>query len=112
MINVIMHPLVAGASLASFFGDETQSIENLSKLEMYGAAYALATLAMAFLANPCKLYKNGSFAMKRLVLRLAFQGPVTYTKETGVRTAQPSVIFGFFGKITSKCEMVQKPLSK
>ena len=62
--------------------------------------------AMTFLANPWKLYKNGSFTMKRLVLRLAFHGPVTYTRETGVRTAQPSVIFGLFEKITSKCEMV------
>jgi len=62
--------------------------------------------AMEFLSGPWKLYESGSFTMKRIVLKLAFKPLIPYTRETGVRTAQPSDIFEFFEKITSKCEMV------
>ncbi len=61
---------------------------------------------MAFLASPWNLYKNGSFAMKRLVLKLAFEGPVAYDYKTGYRTPQVSVIFEFLGEISEKCKMV------
>ena len=63
--------------------------------------------AMAFLANPWKLYQNGTFPIKRLVLKLAFQAPILYHPNTGVRTAQPSPIFTFFEKISQNCEMVR-----
>ncbi|UWR58592.1 recombinase family protein [Phaeobacter inhibens] len=61
---------------------------------------------MEFLASPWKLYESGSFAMKRMVLKLAFKPLIPYTRETGVRTAQPSDIFAIFDKITLECKMV------
>ena len=61
---------------------------------------------MTCLANPYEIYKNENLALKGIALNLAFTGPITYTKETGVRTAQTSVIFRFLENIRGKCEMV------
>ena len=61
--------------------------------------------AMALLPTPWKIYQSGTFTMKPMVLRLAFQSPITYTKKTGVRTAQSSDVFRLLRSITSKCEM-------
>ena len=62
--------------------------------------------AREFLSNPWNLYKNGTYQMKRMVLKLAFKGPITYTRETGVRTAQLTVIFRFIEELSQKIEMV------
>ncbi|MBN7787453.1 recombinase zinc beta ribbon domain-containing protein [Ponticoccus gilvus] len=63
-------------------------------------------LAMGFLSSPWKIYESGSFALKRMALKLAFKGPITYDRETGVRTTQPADIFRFLDGITENCEMV------
>ncbi len=63
--------------------------------------------SLSFLVNPWNLYQNVSFAMKRLVVKLAFSGPLAYDHESGYRTAQPSGIFTFLENITSKCKMVR-----
>ncbi len=63
-------------------------------------------LLKAFLSNPWNLYENGSLALKKTVLRTAFQAPLAYDRKTGFRTPQPSVIFDLFGSFTAKCEMV------
>lgn len=50
-------------------------------------------LATGFLSRLCKTYENGSFALKRMALKLAFNGPITYDRQTGVRNTQPADIF-------------------
>ena len=62
--------------------------------------------ALGFFSNPWNLYQNGSFAVKRLVLKAAFKGPLAYDQKTGHRTAQPTDIFQIFGTDDQKCEMV------
>ncbi len=64
-------------------------------------------LAMAFLANPWNLWEKGPFTLKRLVLRLAFKGPVTFDRENGFRTPQVADIFSLFQPNAQKCEMVR-----
>ena len=63
--------------------------------------------ASLFLSSPWNIYTNGTLTMKRLVLRLAFKGPLAFDKENGFRTPQVSDPFKFFEKLTSKCEMVR-----
>ena len=50
-------------------------------------------LAMTFLASPCKLWGNGSYEHKRIVLRLVFSEPVRFSRKEGVRT--PETTFPF-----------------
>lgn len=40
--------------------------------------------ALTFLASPWNLYKNGSFALKRTVLKLAFAEPLRYSRNEGI----------------------------
>jgi len=63
-------------------------------------------LALSFLSNPWKIWDSGDQAMRKLLLRMAFSGRVSYDRKTGYRTPQVSVIFRFFGDIARKCEMV------
>lgn len=60
---------------------------------------------IAFLSSPWELYKNSSLERKKVILRTAFKGPLLHDRESGFRTTQTSVIFGFFGKFSKKCEM-------
>ena len=64
-------------------------------------------LATAFLANPWKLWESGNISLRRMVLKLAFVQGMPYSRETGVRTPQLSVMFEFLGKFTQKCQMVR-----
>lgn len=63
-------------------------------------------LSMAFLANPWIIWKNGDLTLKKTVLRLVFDKPLAYSKKTGFRTPQTSVIFRFLDDLTEKCKMV------
>ena len=58
-----------------------------------------------YLANPWNIYENGSLEVRKTILKTAFAVPLAYNRENGYRTPQVSVIFEFFEKITSKCEM-------
>ena len=49
--------------------------------------------AMAFLANPCKLWASEHIADKRLVLRLAFSTHLRYFKNEGYRTGENTLPF-------------------
>ena len=56
--------------------------------------------AWTFLSNPWKLWTSDSLEHKRLVLRLAFTGPLAYAKNEGFRTAsiaEPLRVLGLFG---------------
>lgn len=64
-------------------------------------------LSMQFLANPWNIWVNGNLTLKKTVLRMVFKAPLVYDKESGFRTPQPSVIFGFLEDITANCKMVR-----
>jgi len=55
--------------------------------------------AMAFLANPWKLWVSDAYEHKRMVLRMAFQGRIAYCRKEGFRTAaiaEPIRLLGQF----------------
>ncbi|MEZ5814412.1 MAG: hypothetical protein R3E13_06800 [Alphaproteobacteria bacterium] len=57
-------------------------------------------LSMRFLANPYKIWTSGRFDLQRIVLRLAFCGPLSYSCEEGflnTKKAFPfSAVEGFY----------------
>ena len=59
-----------------------------------------------FLSSPWNTYKNGSLDTRKTVLKTAFKAPLAYDRQKGFRTPQTSVIFTFFEKFSSNCEMV------
>ncbi len=64
-------------------------------------------LAMKFLARPWDIYKNGNYAVRQTVLRLAFSEPLTFTPEGVYRTIKTALPFKVLGGLSSKkCEMV------
>ncbi|SEJ65743.1 Site-specific DNA recombinase [Pseudooceanicola nitratireducens] len=66
--------------------------------------------AMTFLASPWNIYKNGNFALKRTVLKLAFAEPLRYSRNEGYRTAETTFPFKVLADFSSlKCGMVGDP---
>ncbi len=64
-------------------------------------------LAMRFLSSPWKIYKNGDFAMRQTVLRLAFAEPLRYGPNGMYGTPEFSFPFKYLGNFSgSKSEMV------
>ncbi|MEM1344397.1 MAG: recombinase family protein [Pseudomonadota bacterium] len=64
--------------------------------------------ALAFLANPWKLWASGSLEHQRAVLRLAFTKPLPYCKNDGYRTADLSLPFKLLqGLKTQDLRMVE-----
>lgn len=60
-----------------------------------------------FLSNPWNIYENGSLAVRKTILKMAFASPLAYDRKNSYRTPQVSVIFYFFENFTAKCEMVR-----
>lgn len=56
-------------------------------------------LALDFITNPWNIWKNGHANTRRLVLKLAFAGPVPYDRKTGARTPEKSLPFKAIGHI-------------
>ena len=50
-------------------------------------------LALAFLANPWKLWETGQISLRRTVLKLAFSEHIKYTRNEGPRTPEISLPF-------------------
>lgn len=66
--------------------------------------------ALTFLSSPWNIYKNGSFALKRTVLKLAFAEPLRYSRNEGYRTAETTFPFKVLAEFsTPKCGMVGDP---
>ncbi len=63
-------------------------------------------LLKAFLSSPWNIYEKGTLAMRKTILKTAFQAPLAYHRREGFRTPQPSVIFRFLEGLKEKCEMV------
>ncbi|MEM7692602.1 MAG: recombinase family protein, partial [Pseudomonadota bacterium] len=60
--------------------------------------------ALEFLLNPIKPYTSGTSAQRRTVLKLAFGSPLSYSRDTGLRTAQPSMPFQLLQGLTADLE--------
>jgi len=65
--------------------------------------------AMLFLANPQKIWENGSFAEKRTVLKLAFLDNLAYTRGKGYRTPKTSIPFKVLDDISSNKSKMVRP---
>ena len=64
-------------------------------------------LSLRFLSRPWDIYKNGSYAVRQTVLRLAFSDPLTYTPEGVYGTPKTTLPFKVLGGLSGKkCEMV------
>jgi len=48
---------------------------------------------MTFPASPWNIYENGGLALRRTVLKLAFAEPLSYSRESGYRTAKTTFPF-------------------
>ena len=58
--------------------------------------------SLRFLASPWRIYKNGDFAMRQPVLRLAFAEPLRYAPNEMYRTPEFSFPFRYLGGFLSK----------
>lgn len=64
-------------------------------------------LSLKFLARPWEIYKNGTYAVRQTVLRLAFSKPLTYSPEGVYGTPKTTLPFKVLGGLDNeKCEMV------
>lgn len=67
----------------------------------------LFELSMSFLANPWKIWVSGDFALRRMVLRLAFAERIAYSRKTGLRTPKKAYPFkALEGFQLGECKMV------
>ena len=57
----------------------------------------LLELSIRFLSSPCSVWKNGSYELKQMVLRLVFPSHLHYCRETGFRTPETTLPFAAFG---------------
>ncbi|MCR9089229.1 MAG: recombinase family protein [Rhodobacteraceae bacterium] len=62
-----------------------------------GTAAELFEHALLFLANPWKIWEKGSLQVRRMVLRLVFAEPISYSPEQGVRTPKTTIPFRYLG---------------
>ena len=66
-------------------------------------------LAMRFLSNYWNIWKNGDLTMRKTVLRLAFLGPLPYSRIEGLRTPKSALPFKVLARIQGgKCEMAHR----
>jgi hypothetical protein len=64
-------------------------------------------LSLKFLSSPWNIWKNGDFAMRQAVLRLAFAEPLRYSQNGVYETPKFSLPFKCLGEFSgSKSEMV------
>ena len=64
-------------------------------------------LSLQILANPWKIWENGTLLHRRMLLRLAFADYLTYCRNEGYRTPKISIPFKVLDDIQSnKCKMV------
>jgi len=69
-----------------------------SALELPRTFEKTFSAAMTFLANPWILWDKGTFAHKRLLLRLTVPSPITYTRENGFLNTNLSLPFSILGE--------------
>jgi DNA invertase Pin-like site-specific DNA recombinase len=76
---------------------EEEKIVKLEQLERCGRPvkdfHSTVRTALTFLENPCSIWDSGRLEYRRAVLRLAFAGRLTFTRNSGLRT--PELAFPF-----------------
>lgn len=68
--------------------------------------------AMAFLANPWKLWASEALEDKRAVLKLAFADRLAYVRNEGFRTAETTLPFKVLGGFEGKYSATPSPSQK
>jgi len=71
--------------------------ENGKDIPDFNKAYRTA---MAFLSNPCLLWRNSHISHKRAVVKLAFSGQLSYDRNEGYRTAETSLPFQIIQRLS------------
>lgn len=104
------------ASVVSAYADKIDKLERdkillRAKLDAVAPAKGrleeCIELSLRFLSSPWKIYKNGDFAMRQTVLRLAFAEPLRYCPNGMYRTPEFSFPFRYLGGFSGpKSEMV------
>lgn len=79
--------------------EKTQSI-----LPKKGKLEECIELSLKFLSSPWNIYENGSYAMRQIVLRLAFIEPLPYCRIEGYGTPNISFPFKVLGEISDQNE--------
>ncbi|WP_208354661.1 recombinase family protein, partial [Pseudaestuariivita rosea] len=65
--------------------------------------------AMAFLANPWKLWQTGHIALQNTVLRLVFTEQIPYARKSGLRTPKTSIPFKVLDDMNNtNCKMAER----
>ncbi|MBO6687522.1 MAG: recombinase zinc beta ribbon domain-containing protein [Henriciella sp.] len=57
-----------------------------------GSLKSKTRTALAFLANPCEIWRNGRYEDRRAVLKLSFCGQIPYKRGSGFRTVEKEKI--------------------
>ncbi len=73
-----------------------------SALPPKGRLEEFIELSLEFLASPWNIYKNGDYATRQTVLRLAFVEPLQYSRNQGYRTPETSFPFKVLDGISGR----------
>ncbi len=84
-----------------------EKIENLSKPSR--GYREMFEHALTFLANPHKIWENGTFEDRRNVLKLAFTEKLKYSRISGLRTPQISMPFKVLGDFLGSEKVMAHP---
>lgn len=83
--------------------------KQVSAVEPHRPFGEMFELAMDFLANPWKIWENGSSAMRRTVLRLVFPERILFDREEGFRTPKTTLPFKYLEEIVvGKTKMAER----
>lgn len=96
--------------LAEMEQDKRLMAEKIKKLSKPEARYdEKFEHALTFLANPYKIWKNGSAELRKIVLKLAFTERLAYCRKEGLRTPKTSIPFSILGGfLDGKKEMAHR----
>lgn len=84
--------------IAALDDEALKTRETITELSKKRPCYSeLFEPALTFLANPWKIWENGNFKERRNLLKMVFPNRIRYSRNEGVRTAQTTVLFRFFG---------------
>ena len=114
--GILTHPIYTGHICSETYGINwlPAQHEALISLEVYDKAILTEKLtkqaepkgsfeeklepSLTFLASPWKLWKSGHITLRRVVLKLAFTGPIRHCRNEGARTPQTSLPFNALGE--------------
>ena len=96
-------PRVISAYEAKIDALEKEKLIVAEKLENAGQVQRpfdeMFELACQFLSSPWKIWQTGHLAMRRVVLKLAFEERIAYCRKEGLRTPKTTLPFNALGRI-------------